>query len=183
MLFASPLFSGIVQKPVNPLGAIIVNKLTIMMVAFALLSGCATPPQRLDQTLEPDALWQRAERQNSNAMRAVAERHQLQSDYTTIIRLSRNGDLRGRAFVRLAELNVALWEYDEARHNLEQSLRAELSPEHRRRALLMLGDLMERHLRNRTDAATAYRQIINEHPATPETELARLRLGALSHER
>ncbi len=166
----------------NLLGAIIVNKLTIMTVAVVLLSGCATPPQRLDQTLEPDVLWQRAERQHSDAIRAVAKRQQLQSDYATIIRLSRDGDLRGRAFVRLAELNVALGAYDEARHNLEQSLRAELSPAQRRQALLMLGDLMERHLRNRAAAATAYRQIINEHPATPETELARLRLGALSHE-
>ena len=102
--------------------------------------------------------------------------------YAAIIRLSRDGDLRGRAFVRLAELNVALGQYDKARHNLEQSLRAELAPEHRRRALLMLGDLMERHLLNRAGAATAYRQIINEYPATPETELARLRLTALDHE-
>ncbi len=153
-----------------------------MTVAVVLLSGCATPPQRLDQILEPDALWQRAERQHSDAIRAVVKRQQLQSNYATIIRLSRDGDLRGRAFVRLAELNVALWKYGKARHNLEQSLRANLSPEHRRRALLMLGDLMERHLLNWADAATAYRQIINEHPATPEAELARLRLRALDHE-
>ncbi len=153
-----------------------------MMVAVALLSGCATPSQHLDLNLDPDVLWPRAERQHSDTIRAVAQRQQLQIDYTTIIRLSRDGDLRGRAFVRLAELNVALGEYEAARHNLEQSLRADLSPEHRRRTLLMLGDLMERHLLNRADAATAYRQIINEHPATPETELARLRLGALSHE-
>ncbi len=167
----------------NLFGGLIMNRLTIMMVAVALLSGCATPSQHLDQKLDPDALWRRAERQHSDAIRAVAQRQQLQSDYATIIRLSRDGNLRGRALVRLAELNVALGEYEEARHNLEQSLRADLSPEHRRRALLMLGDLMERHLHNRADAATAYRQIINEHPATLETELARLRLGALSHEK
>ncbi len=158
------------------------NRLTIMMVAVALLSGCATSSQHLDQNLDPNALWQRAERQHTDALRAVAQRQQLQSDYATIIRLSRDGDLRGRAFMGLAELNVALWKYGKARHNLEQSLRANFSPEHRRRALLMLGDLMERHLLNRADAATAYRQIINEHPATPEAELARLRLRALDHE-
>ena len=167
----------------NLFGGLIMNRLTIMMVAVALLSGCATPSQHLDQNLDPDALWRRAERQHSDAIRAMAQRQQLQSDYTTIIRLSRDGNLRGRALVRLGELNLALGEYEEARHNLEQSLRADLSPEHRRRALLMLGDLMERHLRNRADAATAYRQIINEHPATLETELARLRLEALSHEK
>ncbi len=153
-----------------------------MMAAVALLSGCATPSQHLDQNLDPDALWQRAERQHTDALRAVAQRQQLQSEYTTIIRLSRDGGLRGRAFMGLAELNVALWEYGKARHNLEQSLRADLSPEHRRRALLTLGDLMERHLLNRADAATAYRQIINEYPATSEAELARLRLRALDHE-
>ncbi len=153
-----------------------------MMAAVALLSGCATPSQHLDQNLDPDALWQRAERQHTDALRAVAQRQQLQSEYATIIRLSRDGGLRGRAFMGLAELNVALWEYGKARHNLEQSLRADLSPEHRRRALLTLGDLMERHLLNRADAATAYRQIINEYPATSEAELARLRLRALDHE-
>ena len=156
------------------------GKVTVMMVAVALLSGCATPPRHFDKILEPDALWQRAEQQHSGAIRAVAQRQQLQSDYATIIRLSRDGDLRGRAFVRLAELNVALGEYEEARHNLEQSLRAALSPEHRRRVLLTLGDLMERHLLNSADAATAYRQIISEHPAT--AELARLRLRGLDHE-
>lgn len=154
----------------------------IGMGAVVLLSGCATTRQHLDQSFEPDALWLRAERQQSDTIRAVAQRQQLQSDYATIIRLSRDGDLRGRAFVRLAELNVALGEYEEARHNLEQSLRAALSPEHRRRALLTLGDLMERHLLNSADAATAYRQIIIEHPATAETELAKLRLRGLDHE-
>lgn len=158
------------------------SKVMMMMVAVAILSGCATPPRPFDNILEPDALWQRAEQQHSGAIRAVGQRQQLQSDYAAIIRLSRDGDLRGRAFVRLAELNVVLGEYDKARHNLEQSLRAELAPEHRRRALLMLGDLMERHLLSRAGAATAYRQIINEYPATPETELARLRLKALDHE-
>ena len=155
----------------------------IGMAAVVLLSGCATTLQHLDQSFEPDALWLRAERQQPDTIRAVAQRQQLQSDYATIIRLSRDGELRGRAFVRLAELNVALGEYEEARHNLEQSLRAEPSPENRRRTLLTLGDLMERHLLNRTDAVTAYRQIINEHPATPEAELARLRLRALDHEK
>ena len=104
----------------NLFGCLIMNRLTIMMVAVALLSGCATPSQHLDQNLDPDVLWRRAERQHSDAIRAVAQRQQLQSDYTTIIRLSRDGNLRGRALVRLAELNLDLGEYEEALHNLEQ---------------------------------------------------------------
>ena len=151
---------------------------TAMALVLIALAGCATAPRSLD----PNALWQRAERQHATAIQAVADRQQLQSDYETIIRLSRDGDLRGRAFMRLAELNLALGEYEQARYNLEQSLRAGLSPEHRSRALLMFGDLMERHLHNRAGAATAYRQIINEHPATPEAELARLRLRVMGYE-
>jgi tetratricopeptide (TPR) repeat protein len=149
---------------------------TAAAVAGIALSGCATTPQELD----PEALWRHAERQHADAIIAVAQRQQLQSDYAAVIRLSRDGDRRGQAFVRLAELDLALGDYDQARDNLEQSLHAGLTPEHRREALLMLGDLRERHLLDPDGAAAAYQQIINEHPATSEAELATLRLGRIT---
>ena len=57
-----------------------------------------------------------------------------------------------------------------------------MSPAHRRSALLMLGDLMERRLNSEPDAVSAYRQIISEYPDSPETELARLRLRLMKDE-
>ena len=160
-------------------------RLTDALACFArtagialVVSSCASPPRNLDA----ETLWQQAEGRHAAVVRAVTERQQLQSDYAAIIRLSRDGDLRGRAFIGLAQLNVALGEYEQAYANLEQALRAGLSPQRRRRALLMLGDLMERHLDRKTDAATAYRQVVNEYSGTPESELAELRLGQLSHE-
>lgn len=146
---------------------------------LATLTGCATPPSR---NLDAQALWQSAERRHPAAIEAVVERHRLESDYATIIRISRDGALRGQAFMRLAELAVVLGDYEPAQSHLEQSLRADLPPEQRRRALLMLGDLMERHLRRKHDAVVAYTQIVNEYPETPETELAALRLKVLNRE-
>ncbi len=84
--------------------------------------------------------------------------------------------------MQLAELHIALGEYDEARRNIEQALRASLPHEQRRQALLMLGDLLERHLEKRERAMIAYRQIVGEYPGTAETELALLRLKVLEHE-
>jgi tetratricopeptide (TPR) repeat protein len=158
----------------------------LAVAVLLVLSACTTGPRTVDSsvepTLDPQAIWQRAEQQHSAAIQAVATRRQLQNDYATVIRLSRDGDLRGQAFIRLAELNLALGEYDEAQHNLVQSLRADLAPEHRPRALLLLADVLERHLLKTGDASTAYQQIINEYPASPEAELARLRMGVMNNE-
>jgi hypothetical protein len=151
----------------------------LSVAVLLVLFGCTSAPQQLD----PEVLWQRADRQHADALEGIAQREQLQSDYQGIIRLSNDGDLRGRAYVRLAEIDLALGEYKLARYNLEQSLRAGLPPEDQRRALLMLGDLMDRHLQNEAAATIAYQQVINEHPATPESELATLRLRALDDEK
>ncbi len=157
------------------------------LLVLLVVAGCVTGPQVADrtdeQTLDPYLIWERTEQQHADAIRAMAQRKQLQSDYATIIRLSRDGDLRGRAFVRLAELDLAAGENEAARDNLMQALRAELAPEHRPQALLLLGDVLERRLREPDDAATAYQQIINEYPSAPEAELARLRMGTMNHER
>ena len=158
------------------LRALLVINLAAMVI---VVSGCANvPPDELD----PQAIWQRAERTHAETIRAVARLQQLESDYGAVIRLSRDGELRGRALERLAELDIAAGNYEEARIHLEQSLRAGLVPEDRRQVLLMLGDTLERHLKKSAAAATAYQQIINEHPATPEAELADLRLRAMSNE-
>jgi len=150
----------------------------LSVAVLLVLFGCASAPQQLD----PEVLWQRADRQHTEALEGIAQREQLQSDYQAIIRLSTDGDLRGRAYVRLAEIDLALGEYTQARYNLEQSLRADLAPEDQRRALLMLGDLLDRRLHNEAAATIAYQQVINEHPATPESELATLRIRALDDE-
>jgi len=156
------------------------------VLVLLMVAGCATGPQVADstdeQTLDPYLIWERTEQQHADAIRAMAQEQQLRSDYATIIRLSRDGNLRGRAFVRLAELDLAAGENESARDNLMQALRAELAPEHRPQALLLLGDVLERRLREPDNAATAYQQIINEYPATPEAELAHLRMGAINHE-
>jgi TolA-binding protein len=108
--------------------------------------------------------------------------HQLQSDYKTIIRITPDVSIRGRAYLGLAELDLALGNYKRARHNLVQALRFDLPPEPRRRTLLMLGDTLERHLDSSEDAIMAYQQIVNEHPQTLESEVAQLRLRMLHHE-
>ena len=143
------------------------------------LVGCATTgPDPLDT----DAIWQRAEREHASAIAAVAERERLQADYAAVIRLSSDGERRGLAYLRLAELDLALGDYQQARSHLEQSLRAGIGPAERPGALLMLGDLFERHLRRREEALTAYRQVIAEHPGTNEAELAGLRMKELIDE-
>ena len=159
---------------------------TLAVLAVFSIAGCAAGPPAADraseQSLDPDVIWQLAERQHKTTVLAIAQRQQLQNDYKTVIRLSHDGDLRGQAYIRLAEINVALAEYDAAKQNLTQSLRTGLVPEHRLRVLLLLADLLERHICSHDDAVQAYQQIINEYPALPEAELARLRMEAIDHE-
>ncbi len=145
-------------------------------LALLVLAGCAATPKR---ELDPDAIWNRAERQHAKTLAAVAEREQLQADYAAVIRLSRDGGRRGQAYMRLAELDLALGDYRQARDRLEQSLRAGVGPPDRSRVLLMLGDLLYRHLHETAGAETAYLQIIAEHQGTGDAELAGLRLEEL----
>lgn len=145
---------------------------------ISALPGCATPERNLDS----DALWQSADRRHASAIRSAAELRRLESDYAAIIRLSRDGALRGKSFTRLAEIHVALGDYGKAEKNIDRALRADLSHEQRRQALLMLADLYERHLNQRERAVIVYEQIVNEYPASAETELAVLRLKVLERE-
>lgn len=156
----------------------ILASLLVTTVVLPWLSGCAFPARKLDA----DALWVSVEQRQPAAIRSVARMHQLQSDYKTVIRITPDASLRGRAYLGLAELDLALGDYKLARHNLAQALRGDLPPEQRRRALLMLGDTLERHLASSEEAIMAYRQIVNEHPQTLESEVAQLRLRMLNHE-
>jgi tetratricopeptide (TPR) repeat protein len=159
-----------------------VHKILACLLVTTLIlpwfSGCAVPARKLDA----DALWVSVEQRQPAAIRSVTRMHQLQSDYKTIIRITPDASIRGRAYLGLAELDLALGNYKRARHNLVQALRFDLPPEPRRRTLLMLGDTLERHLDSSEDAIMAYQQIVNEHPQTLESEVAQLRLRMLHHE-
>lgn len=178
LVYTEELFGSLLSKLNENPAMTAARQNWLSFAVLLVVSGCASGSQQLD----PEALWQRADRQHVEALHGIAHREQLQSDYQAIIRLSSDGDLRGRAYVRLAEIDLALGEYEQAGYNLEQSLRADLPPENQRRALLMLGDLMDRHLQDEAAATIAYQQVISEHPATPESELATLRLRALVDE-
>jgi tetratricopeptide (TPR) repeat protein len=152
--------------------------LILGILSSGWLAGCATPARKLDANV----LWDSAEMRQPSTMRCVDRYVRLYDDYITITRIARDSDLRGRAYLRLAEMDMARGEYLSAQQRLEHALRAELPHEYRRQALLMLGDVLERFIRNRDSAIVAYRQILNEYPETPESELARLRLKGLNHE-
>ncbi len=151
---------------------------TVLLVALSLsITACSTSTAPGDgAVLDADALFASAERRHDGAVTSIVELRQLQDDYAAVTRLSRDGDQRGRAYLRLAELDSALGDYDRALGNLERALRAGMEPANQRIALLELGDLLERRLDDRTRAASAYRQLLAEHPGTEEAELARLRL-------
>lgn len=158
------------------------HKMLVSLLAMTMvlpwLSGCATPTRKLDA----DVLWVSMEQRQSAAIRSVERMHQLQNDYKTIIRITPDASIRGRAYLGLAELDLAHGDYKQALHNLAQALRTDLPPEPKRRALLMLGDTLERHLASSEEAIMTYRQIVNEYPQTLESEVAQLRLRLLYHE-
>jgi len=160
----------------------IITTLTVLLTLAACASGPPVADRSSEQSMDPEVIWQRADKQHSAAIQAVVQRQQLQNDYAAVIRLSRDGDLRGLAFMRLAEISLVLGEYEEAKHNLIQSLRAGLTPQHRSQALLQLADLLERHTGEQEAAVKAYRQVVIEYPASPEAQLARLRMEAIDHE-
>lgn len=136
----------------------------------------------LNQRLDSDYRWRSAERRRSSVMQSAQKLRELRNDYEAVTLLARAGDLRGRAYMRLAEIDSVLGDYEEARRNLEQSLQTGLAPENQRIGLLMLGDLLERHLGQKDEALMVYQQIMREYPGTREAELSKLRLQVLNHD-
>ncbi len=153
----------------------VLRRLSIPWLVAFLCFGCASRGPSLD----PEVRWRQAERRRDAVVALRENVRVLRNDYDAVIRLDRSGELRGRAFVRLAELDLAQREYESARVNLEQARRAGLLSSDRVGALLLLGDVLERRLDRPEDAGTAYRQILHEHPRSDEAELARLRLEYL----
>ncbi|MDJ0851065.1 MAG: hypothetical protein QNK04_22055 [Myxococcota bacterium] len=147
-----------------------------VLVVVLALAGCVSGGASLD----PEARWRRAEKRHGAVTEAFEEARLLRSDYDAVIRLDRSGGLRGRAYLGLAELDLAAQEYETAAWHLEQALRASLEPPQRVEALLLLGDVLERRLDRPGDARTVYHQILHEHPGGSGAELARARLGRLS---
>ena len=152
----------------------------VLLAAVALIAACSTSTQPGSVALDADELFASAERRHPGIIESVAELRQLQDDYTAVTRLSRNGDQRGQAYLRLAEIDSALGDYQTAQQNLERALHAGMEPANQRTALLALGDLLERRFGEVEEAGSAYRQLVAEHPGTDEAELARLRLGGYS---
>ena len=148
-------------------------------VLAIVMTGCAGVGQRVD----PGFHWRMAESRRRAALRSVERLHQVQSHYEAVTVLARDGDLRGRAFTRLAEIDLALGHTSEAHQHLEQALQAGPRPATQRAILLMLADVLERRVRDGKGAEAAYEQIINEHPGSTEAKLAALRLEVLRHEK
>ncbi len=151
------------------------RSLSHLAVVFCCV-GCIGPEARLDAGLR----WQQAESGLASALRSLEEIRLLRNDYEAVVFLDRSGTLRGRAYQRLAELDLAQHEYASARENLINALRADLNPSGQRKAFLLLGDLLQRDPERRTQARSVYEQLIREHPGTDAAELAALRMEALS---
>ena len=151
-----------------------------IQVWAAVVALCCCGCLSRGASLDPDVRWRQAERRRAAVVEREEEIRLLRNDYDAVILLDRSGALRGRAFVGLAELDLAQNEYRAARANLEQALRAGLEPAEQATALLLLGDVLERRLERPDDAAPVYRQILSEHPGSEEAGLARLRLERLS---
>lgn len=138
-------------------------------------SGCVSPGVILD----PEIHWQQAERELASAMDSMEDIRRLQNEYETVVFLDRSGELRGLAFLRLAEIDRAQNDNGSAREHLKQALRAGLKPSDQSRALLMLGGLLERDQQHETEAQSVYRQLMHEYPVSEEAELAKLRMEVL----
>lgn len=147
----------------------------LLCLAALMADGCGTANR------EPDALrlWRSAERAQPVVCASFTAVQQQRSRYEAVTRLAHDNDLRARAFLRLAELDKFAGAYESAAENLRNALLAGPSPQTQQMALLKLGDLLERQLRDTDRAAAAYRQLMAEHPGTPAAELARARLGGL----
>lgn len=154
----------------------LLGHLSIPWVVVFCCSGCVSRGASLD----PEVRWRQAERRLGAVVESLEDVRLLRNDYDAVILLDRSGEFRGRAFLRLAELDLAQKEYDSARANLEQALRAGLEPPDQVAALLLLGDILERRLGRPAEAGSVYRQILHEHPRSDEAEVARLRLEHLT---
>jgi tetratricopeptide (TPR) repeat protein len=152
------------------------GRLSLPSVAAFCCLGCVSGSSNLN----PEVRWQEAESRLGAVVESLEDVRLLRNDYEAVILLDRSGEFRGRAFLRLAEVDLAQREYESARGNLEQALRAGLETPDRAAALLLLGDIVERRLRQPAEAESVYRQILHEHPQSAEAELARLRLEHLS---
>jgi tetratricopeptide (TPR) repeat protein len=150
-----------------------------LALALAALAGCAPASRRLD----PEVRWRAAERRRDRALRSLEAARRLRSDYEAVTRLARDGGLRARAFLRLAEIDLALGRHRAACENLENALLAGPAAKTQRTVLLALGDVLCRQLAQHDQGTRAYEQIITEYPGSPEAKLAKLRLEALPHER
>ena len=148
-------------------------------VLALVMAGCADVGRRVD----PGFHWRTAERRRRAVLSSVEQLHGVRSHYEAVTVLAREGDLRARAFTRLAEIELALGHVSEAGQRLEQALQAGSRPATQRTILLMLADLLERRVGDGKGAEAAYEQIVNEHPGSTEAELAALRLEVLRHEK
>lgn len=151
------------------------------------IGGCVTTSPEPVSTVDPEAIWQSANSRHAPAVAGIHEARRLRSDYEAIIRLTRDGELSGRAYLRLAELSSANGDDEATRRNLEQALRCGMASPEQRMALLELGFVLDQRLAQYDAARAAYQQIINEYPDSEEAALARLRLqyvpeGSAAHD-
>ena len=100
-----------------------VSRLSLVFVAISV-AGCMSPHDRLDPSLR----WQQAEQGLPLALESAEQIQWLRNEYEAVIFLDREGELRGRAFLRLAELDLAQHKYPSARESYEQALRAGINP-------------------------------------------------------
>ncbi len=152
------------------------GSVVLAAVLSIVLAGCATPTTKPDGTFDPEALWRSADHRHNAAVASIHELARLESDYKAIIRLTRDGELRGRAYLGLAELSNASGDDKATRKNLEQALHCGMAPADQRMALLELGFVLDQRLNDYAAARVAYQQLINEHPDSKEAALASLRL-------
>ena len=120
----------------------LLGRLSIPWVVAFCCFGCVSRGASLD----PEVRWRQAEGRLGAVVESLEDVRLLRNDYDAVILLDRSGELRGRAFLRLAELDLAQKEYESARANLEQALRAGLEPPDQVATLLLLGDIVERRL-------------------------------------
>ena len=150
--------------------------IALAAVLSVIVAGCATPTAKPPGSTDPEALWLDADRRHSASVASIHAVQQLRSDYEAIIRLARDGELRGRAYLRLAELSDASGDDETTRRNLEAALHCGMAPAYQRAALLELGFVLDQRLADFAGARAAYQQLINEYPDSDEAALAKLRL-------
>ena len=96
------------------------RRLFLSWLVILCCSGCVSRGASLD----PEVRWRQAERRLGAVVESLEDVRLLRNDYDAVILLDHSGELRGRALARLAELDLGQKEYESARANLEQALRA-----------------------------------------------------------